>query len=92
MAYKAGDTAKLAVSFADFEGLAADPDTITLTISDRNRVVLQTIVKAALTRTAVGIYEYWYITPPEPQLLYYRFEGVKNGYPMVDSNPLPTEW
>jgi len=76
MTFKSGDTIRATVTFKDWNGQAADPVSVAVTIYDgsSNKVV----DKAPATRTGVGTYYYDY-TPTKVDTYTIEFSGTLAG-------------
>ena len=92
MAYRTGDTIRLAANFIGFTGVAFDPTTVELNIYDRNKVLIVNYSGASILKTAVGTYMYDYITPLIKQFLWYEFVGTTDGYPMIARESFEVKW
>lgn len=79
----AGDTIKIKGSFKTFEGVLADPASITLKIYDTINNLLTTINVTATNKISAGVYEVNYTIPDGYQALYYEWHCVQGDSPQV---------
>lgn len=73
-----GDTVRLSASFVDSAGVAADPTTVTLTLSVNGVESTLTHGASATVKDAVGLYHYDYLVPTAESFyeIIYRWAGT----------------
>lgn len=72
-----GDTIRLDVSFYSFAGVLADPDSVTVKIYAH--IGQQVLTTATASKSATGVYYYYYTVPVENGKLVYEFSGTMDG-------------
>lgn len=84
----AGDTIKIKGTFKSFEGVAADPTSITLKIYDTINNLLTTINVTSANRVSAGTYEVEYTVPEGYQALYYEWHCTQGDTPQVTTGKI----
>jgi hypothetical protein len=87
MVFEAGNTVKFRVTFRDWApegqtGAEFDPDSVTGTLYDANRKVLQSFSPAKVLNT-VSTYEHDLTLPMQEGTYYIEFKGLVTGQPSL---------
>jgi hypothetical protein len=82
--YNAGTTVWLTANFVDRHGVAADPTSLTLTITDSQNTLLETITPiGSFINDSTGCYVYGYETEATPKEYTCKFTAVIGTYPDI---------
>lgn len=73
------DTARLIVSFKDFDGNAINPENVRLTVYDNKQVLIETITEG-IFNLSNGTYQYDYTADSD---FIFEFSGIYFGKPVL---------
>jgi len=87
-----GNTAKVRCDFTDWDGVATDPTSVTLSVYDNNKILITTSLVTASAKVSLGTYEAFFVIPDRNGFLTVEVESVVDSVVVVSRQNVNIEY